>query len=169
MDDRFDFILASADIMQGNKGAEYIPESYKALGQDGKHFNRSIDDSPQNNSVPSGVLSALAEMSDHLPVVMKLKINSGPTGGITDRDIFKSAFVYRDGSGLNYLCVYSDRSITVETSIYDLAGNLKSTGSYPLSTGRNDILIETDRLRPGFYLLKLSDKSGSDTTIKLAL
>ncbi len=169
MDDRFDFILASADIMQGNKGAEYIPESYKALGQDGKHFNRSIDDSPQNNSVPSGVLSALAEMSDHLPVVMKLKINSGPTGGITDRDIFKSAFVYRDGSGLNYLCVYSDRSITVETSIYDLAGNLKSTGIYPLSTGRNDILIETDRLRPGFYLLKLSDKSGSDTTIKLAL
>ncbi|GAP43137.1 hypothetical protein SDC9_24432 [bioreactor metagenome] len=169
MDDRFDFILASAGIMQGNKGARYIPESYKALGQDGKHFNRSINDSPQNTSVPSGVLSALAVMSDHLPVIMKLKIDSGPTGGITGPDVFKNAFVYRGDDRMNYLCIYSDRSITVETGIYDLAGNLKSTGIYPLCGGRNDILIETDRLMPGFYLLNIRDKSGNDATIKLAL
>ncbi|MBM3404639.1 MAG: hypothetical protein FJY10_07080 [Bacteroidetes bacterium] len=73
MDDRFDFILASADIMQGNKHYRYIPGTYKALGQDGLHFNRSINSSPYNSSVPPDVLDAIYNNSDHLPLIIDIR------------------------------------------------------------------------------------------------
>lgn len=73
MDDRFDFILASNEIMNNVDKIEYITDTYQALGQDGNRFNESID-SPTNTSVDSIVVVALKNMSDHLPVVMDLKI-----------------------------------------------------------------------------------------------
>ena len=42
MDDRFDFILASNEIMKNVDKIEYISGTYKALGQDGNRFNGSI-------------------------------------------------------------------------------------------------------------------------------
>ncbi|MBO4614044.1 MAG: T9SS type A sorting domain-containing protein [Bacteroidales bacterium] len=71
MDDRFDFILMSGTIINGTKGITYHPNSYWAVGQDGYRFNGSID-SPQNNTLPSNVIDALYNMSDHLPVVAEL-------------------------------------------------------------------------------------------------
>ena len=52
MDDRFDFILISKNIKQGSKGVKYLSDAYWAVGQDGKHFNESINSSPTNTSVP---------------------------------------------------------------------------------------------------------------------
>jgi len=74
MDDRFDFIFASNDVMIGKKGVKYITNSYQALGQDGLRFNGSII-SPANNSVPDSVSISLMYMSDHLPVIMDVEIN----------------------------------------------------------------------------------------------
>ncbi|MCD4665582.1 MAG: hypothetical protein K8R68_09950, partial [Bacteroidales bacterium] len=76
LDDRFDFILASDEIINGTNQIIYIPGSYWALGQDGLHFNNALLDSPTNTSVPIGVLNSLFHMSDHLPVVMELKIDN---------------------------------------------------------------------------------------------
>jgi hypothetical protein len=74
MDDRFDFIFVSDDLLSGVNGADYIPNTYKALGQDGLRFNQSIN-IPVNNSVPDSVSSALLYMSDHLPVIMEIDVN----------------------------------------------------------------------------------------------
>ena len=71
MDDRFDFILMSGSIINGTKGITYRPNSYWAVGQDGNRFNGAIN-SPQNNTLPSNVIEALYNMSDHLPVVAEL-------------------------------------------------------------------------------------------------
>ncbi|MEY2924045.1 MAG: hypothetical protein RLZZ337_585, partial [Bacteroidota bacterium] len=46
----------------------------KAVGNDALHFNKDIISSPANNSVPSNVLNALYNMSDHLPVTLNLGI-----------------------------------------------------------------------------------------------
>lgn len=73
MDDRFDFILASDEIMNNTDKMRYIPNTYQAVGQDGNRFNGTII-SPTNNSVPSVVSQALYNMSDHLPVIMDLEI-----------------------------------------------------------------------------------------------
>jgi len=74
MDDRFDFIFSTNDVMTGSKGVKYVNNSYHALGQDGLRFNGSII-SPTNNSVPDSVSVALMYMSDHLPVIMDVDVN----------------------------------------------------------------------------------------------
>ena len=75
MDDRFDFILMSGSIINGSKGITYTPNSYWSVGQDGNRFNGAIN-SPTNNTLPSNVIYALYNMSDHLPVVAELTFNN---------------------------------------------------------------------------------------------
>lgn len=72
LDDRFDLIFCSADVLTNENGIEFIADSYRALGQDGSRFNGAIN-SPANFSVPDSVSDALYAMSDHLPVLMDLK------------------------------------------------------------------------------------------------
>src|SRR5690606_22269900 len=75
LDDRFDFIFVGDDVMQGTNKLKYIAGTYKALGNDGLHYNKSLLASPTNTSVPFNVLQALYYMSDHLPIVMKVYID----------------------------------------------------------------------------------------------
>lgn len=77
MDDRFDFILVNNNILNGLSKISYAPNSYYALGQDGNHYNSSINDSSYtpNTSVSSEIANALYDMSDHLPVILKLSID----------------------------------------------------------------------------------------------
>ncbi|HRY32550.1 MAG TPA: hypothetical protein P5531_06240 [Bacteroidales bacterium] len=73
LDDRFDFILATNAIMSGSRGLMGIASTYQAVGQDGLHFNTSVNAPPANASVPANVADALYGMSDHLPVVFGMK------------------------------------------------------------------------------------------------
>lgn len=73
LDDRFDFILMSDEIYMGFNKIKYVDNSYYAVGNDGKHFNQSIDQNG-NTSVPAKVLDALFDISDHLPVTMKMNL-----------------------------------------------------------------------------------------------
>ncbi|MDG1252127.1 MAG: hypothetical protein P8N56_00410 [Schleiferiaceae bacterium] len=73
LDDRFDHVLFSDDVADGTAKMTYINGSLTPVGNDGLHFNSSIN-SPTNNSVPSNILTALYEMSDHLPVYVDIDI-----------------------------------------------------------------------------------------------
>lgn len=73
MDDRFDWILTTNDILKGENKVTYIENSYKAYGNDGSHFNMAIN-SGTNSAVSGKMAEALHEMSDHLPVIMKVSI-----------------------------------------------------------------------------------------------
>jgi len=75
MDDRFDFILVSSTIFQCLDRICYKTGSYKSVGNDGNHYNQSIN-SGTNNSVPASVLQALYNNSDHLPVVLTLDVSA---------------------------------------------------------------------------------------------
>jgi endonuclease/exonuclease/phosphatase family metal-dependent hydrolase len=66
MDDRFDMILFSQSINSGGRIA-YIPNSVKAYGNDGNHYNDSINQRP-NTAVPDSIADALHYAADHLPV-----------------------------------------------------------------------------------------------------
>ncbi|MCB1059673.1 MAG: T9SS type A sorting domain-containing protein [Calditrichaeota bacterium] len=68
MDDRFDFILASAAWMD-TTGSYLLPSTYKAYGNDGQHFNLAINNGT-NTAVPDSVADALHDFSDHLPVLV---------------------------------------------------------------------------------------------------
>ena len=70
LDDRFDFILVSQALLDG-KALDYAKGSYLVYGNDGKHFNKSTNDTPY--TYPKTVLDALYLASDHLPVLVSLK------------------------------------------------------------------------------------------------
>ncbi len=79
MDDRFDFILADDDMLDG-QGLDLLPDSYTAFGNDGNHFNTSIIDGP-NGVVTEEVANAIHEASDHLPLHVNLVYSDGLAAG----------------------------------------------------------------------------------------
>ncbi|MCK9616838.1 MAG: hypothetical protein M0R21_03280 [Lentimicrobiaceae bacterium] len=83
MDSRFDFILLSSGLMTQTSSVHYIPDSYYPLGNDGLHFNDSLLRLPLSATVPDSVTYALYNLSDHLPVVLKIKVNSTIATGNT--------------------------------------------------------------------------------------
>jgi len=74
LDDRFDLILLNSPVFSGVNKVKYIPNSYKAYGNDNQHLNLAIIDAPANAIVPAAVTQALFNMSDHLPVTLKLEL-----------------------------------------------------------------------------------------------
>ncbi len=66
MDDRFDMILLSPGIYNAGRIA-YNPGTMTAYGNDGNHYNDSINQRP-NTAVPDSVADALHYASDHIPV-----------------------------------------------------------------------------------------------------
>ncbi|MFQ6608176.1 MAG: lamin tail domain-containing protein [Fidelibacterota bacterium] len=71
LDDRFDFILASAGLL-AYSSLNYVEGTYISVGNDGNHFNQAIN-SGGNSAVPDNVADALVEASDHLPVYLELE------------------------------------------------------------------------------------------------
>lgn len=74
MDDRFDFLLTSSNVLSGSNRVKYITNSYTAVGNNGSTFNKSINDVANSTAVPDDILNALYYMSDHLPITMKLAV-----------------------------------------------------------------------------------------------
>lgn len=71
MDDRFDFQFISGEFSDGN-GIDYVANSFRVFGNDGTH---TLNDAITTGSGAStNVLNALANASDHLPVVADFAI-----------------------------------------------------------------------------------------------
>jgi len=77
MDDRFDMHLFSATVVDG-AGLAVMPGTYRALGNDGLHYNTAINNG--NNFYFAGQLArsnalanALFDASDHVPVIIDLQ------------------------------------------------------------------------------------------------
>lgn len=76
MDDRFDFQFISGEFSDGN-GIDYVANSFRVFGNDGTH---TLNDAITTGSGAStNVLNALANVSDHLPVVADFAIVGTPT------------------------------------------------------------------------------------------
>lgn len=73
MDDRYDHILLNDWAMGDSAQVKYVPASFRIPGNDGNRFNGSVNGT-FNASVPVAVANALHEISDHLPVMLKLAI-----------------------------------------------------------------------------------------------
>ncbi len=73
LDDRFDFIMASENILQNNPKLTYITNTYKAYGNNGNCLDKSIKDTACNGDYSLALRIKLYYMSDHTPVVMQFK------------------------------------------------------------------------------------------------
>jgi hypothetical protein len=70
LDDRFDHIMLSQNAMTGTS-CQYQVGSYKAIGNDGAHYNQSLL-TGGNSQYPDSVVRAIFYLSDHLPVKLDL-------------------------------------------------------------------------------------------------
>lgn len=73
LDDRFDMILGTYSLHDG-LGLDLIDSGYSAFGNDGNHYNDSVDGGGFNTVVPLGVATGLRLAADHLPVVATLQL-----------------------------------------------------------------------------------------------
>ena len=109
IDDRFDFILSSAEL-----APRVLTSTYTAFGNDGAiRFNRSIND-PPNQKVSAEMAAALLCASDHLPIYVDVILGDVPAS-VDDADA--TPWWTCDG-----------RTITVapatpDVSVYSLQGN----------------------------------------------
>jgi endonuclease/exonuclease/phosphatase family metal-dependent hydrolase len=77
MDDRFDLILHSYSLNDGlglDMVAGGLPGGYGPYGNDGLHYNQSIDAGGVNAVVGPVVAAALRQAADHLPVIATLQL-----------------------------------------------------------------------------------------------
>jgi len=68
-DDRFDLIIFSQAVADGER-MSYVPNSTWPVGNDGLHYNDSIN-RPPNASVSQQMADAIHYASDHLPVIAR--------------------------------------------------------------------------------------------------
>lgn len=74
MDDRFDIILFSQEVIDSGK-IFFVPGSFLNFGNDGNHYNDSIN-KPPNNVVNQQIANALHNSSDHIPIIATIKFES---------------------------------------------------------------------------------------------
>jgi len=78
LDDRFDFQLLSSPLLDGS-GLDLIPGTYRSVGNDGNHYNIAINTGtntyfPGDAARSNALADALFDASDHLPVVLDLRL-----------------------------------------------------------------------------------------------
>jgi len=119
MDDRFDFILTNQEITNASSKVKYIQNSFLIPGQDGLRFNGSVID-PPNNSAPPAIINALYEMSDHLPVIIKLQVEAIQVPVLDCAELLFSEYV--EGTGNNKaLEIFNPTENPINLSAYRLA------------------------------------------------
>ena len=167
MDDRFDFILISNYVKNGTEHVKYVDGSYRAVGQDGKHFNKGLLDAPTNTSVPADVLNALGKNSDHLPVTLKLSIDQHVGIDEYQYSLFTDVSFVNPVARQLYLSVAAQKNTSAMLDIIDMEGRVRIQQSLLLSKGKTVIPINISRLSTGLYFIRITDKNGVSITRKM--
>jgi len=167
MDDRFDFILMSNNIKNNLKKMQYISGSYHVVGQDGKHFNTSINASPTNTSVPSQVLNALYRNSDHLPVSMKLLVDEPLGVQQLQASVFNAIHFTNPVKNMLRLRLEMSASTSYNIEIYSLLGQIRWKKQGMLNRGQHLMEINLSTLSNGVYIIRFVDGSGHSQSRKL--
>jgi len=145
LDDRFDHILMNQNLINGNNNIKYVQNSYKAFGNDGNRFNGAINTS--NTSVSQAVANALYSMSDHLPVIAKLSVNS-LTSNFTSY-INENQWIVTT----NFISISNPNILNGELKIYDILGN---EIYHRIIQNENPFQLDINHLPEGIYTVQFN-------------
>lgn len=152
LDDRFDFILVSENMLT-NPDLKYIPDTYKAFGNNGNCYNNDISSSDCDGPFGINLRSRLFSMSDHLPVVMELETDEVIVLNGTDFEANEIAI------SLENTIVFDDLQLRVssefsENLILNLYNSLgQNMGNYNFQNNKN-IRLHVSHLPEGIYFLQ---------------
>lgn len=156
LDDRFDFVLLSDQLMNPEAKITYQEESYKALGNNGTCYNQDLLDCTTEDNIPFDLLRALYYMSDHLPIILNLDIQEEEVSvnellSLTNQpmDIFPNPAsaqitLVRPGRG-----VFDFRILNLQGKLMLQTEHLRQTET-----------IDIAHLAQGLYIAQISDKDG---------
>jgi len=155
LDDRFDFILISDAIKTGSKHISYVNNSYTTIGNDGNHFNKSIN-SGTNNSVPANVMNALYNNSDHLPIVLELDLDH-TIASVSDAEKLNHIRIRYENPVHNSLKMFirSERARDINIRLYDIQGRQVENRNEYVDKSSTSISIEMSTLANGLYILHI--------------
>ena len=168
LDDRFDFILMADEIAFSYNHMRYVQGSYHAVGNDGQHFNNSVNQG-YNSAVPAEVAEALFNGSDHLPVTMKIAVDVHL--GVEDH---KAQSLYatvapNPASDRAAVSFFNPSKGQVEFELYSLQGQLLQHEAAAFGEGSQQYELSFHDLTKGFYLLRVVHSDGWNQTIKLVI
>ena len=121
LDDRFDFILLSENLMNQDAPVHYVEGSYASFGNNGNCFNDNINDNDCSGTYSQSLRIDLYNMSDHLPVV--LEIETGQSLDVAQR-VAEAKVVLPEGNIVkNNLIIEVPASVAKgDLYIYNLLG-----------------------------------------------
>ena len=159
IDDRFDIMFVSTDVLTGENRLQYEKDSYTTIGQDGNRFNQSIMD-PPNFSAPDSVISALYYMSDHLPIMMTLSVLDSASG-VQELALAKFQIHYWLKGNMLYMePIHQD----ICFKLFDISG--RQLFDAEIAKGSNQ--IEIPNIGNGIYLLYFEDEESHEVFVSKA-
>lgn len=145
LDDRFDQILVSNNVMQGTDSLRYLIGSYDAVGNDGNHFNSNLLAAPINTQYPDSVVSALYYMSDHLPVALKAVVTYPTSNGLALYPEVQSVSCYGGSDG--EVTIYANQGQPPYNYLWD-------------NNAANQVSATAVNLTSGIYCVQVTDALG---------
>lgn len=170
LDDRFDMILNSKAATEEGR-IKYIPGSLKPLGNDGNHYNDSINQRP-NTAVPDSIADALCYGSDHLPVTALYKFDPHPNSIKVISQNIPDVFTlhqnypnpFNPATKIRFDIAMNQRD-NVRLIVYDgLGKEIAELVNEKLNAGSYEVEFHSGQLTSGVYFYKLT--SGSFSEIK---
>ena len=168
LDDRFDFILMADEIAFSYNHLRYVQDSYHAVGNDGRHFNQSVNQGT-NMSVPAEVVEALFDGSDHLPVTMKIAVDVKL--GVEDHEAqsLQASIAPNPAKDFAAVSFYNPSQGQVQFELYSLQGQLMAIESNHFDSGSQQYELSLKGVTKGFYLLRIRHDNGCGQTVKLVV
>lgn len=165
LDDRLDFILSSAALMNGTNGMQILPSTYRALGNDGLHYNTSIIATPTNTSAPTDVVNALYNASDHLPVLVQIKTDQSYLG-IEEAESFAQIKFQNPVHKQMQISILFEQDIAFELQIFDLLGRIQMQLHQSNKSSNHQVTIDLSDLKSGIYFLRIKTENGKQSVHK---
>jgi len=147
MDDRFDFQLVTGEVLDG-RGFDYVGSSYWAFGNTNTHsLNGAITSGSAaslaavipgyTTSQASGVLTALSQVTDHLPVVADYQVPAKMSASFAGLP----AQVIRGAAVSGTLSVSNAAPVSVAAGADRLDYSFSSTGLFAASGTGSDLAL----------------------------
>lgn len=153
MDDRFDQILVTQNVMNGSDSVTYVDGTYEAVGQDGQHFDGDLLSAPSNSMYPDSIVNAVYYMSDHLPIAMDIAISKA-----WDDVALSSSVTHPQCNG------DANGEITINPS----GGTAPYTYEWDANAG-NQTTATVSNLASGTYCVVVSDDNGYQDSVCISL
>ena len=154
LDDRFDFIFLSANLLDDTQAIYYQNGSYQTPGNSGTCFNNNISASACAGNFDQLLRNNLYNMSDHLPVLLKMNTTQDFLSLQDDR--LSESLTFPGGNIADeYLNLqFSEQLISDKQKllIYDSLGKRKES----IDTNNKHLQVNVSGLATGVYYLKIT-------------